>query len=156
MNLNDDNLPKLNLPWVDFRYSERAQKKLIFDTIRKKFVTLTPEEWVRQHFVYYLHRNFNIPLSHIALETDLELNGLRKRADIVVYNSAMKPCVIIECKAPSINIKQEVFDQASRYNMVLRVPYLAITNGLQHYCAKINHQLGEFEFVETLPNYSAL
>jgi type I site-specific restriction endonuclease len=126
----------------------------LFDEIRKKNIILTPEEWVRQHFVQYLIRQKGYPRSLIRLEGGLRLNGLQKRTDIVVFNSSGQRILIVECKAPSVSIDQKTFDQVARYNMVHKVSLLAVSNGLQHYYCTINHQLRNYQFIEELPVYS--
>jgi len=129
------NLQKLNFPDLEsrFKLKENGQKQ-IFDGIRKKFVDLTPEEWVRQHVVSYLIHIKNIPASLISIEKQLVLNGTKRRTDAVVYNSVLSPLLIIECKAPSVILNQETVNQALGYNLVLNVPYVLLTNGLSHVC----------------------
>jgi type I site-specific restriction endonuclease len=128
-------------------------KWYIFDEIRKKKVVLTPEEWVRQNFIKFMNRVHGIPLSMMVLEKDLELNGLKKRADILVYDSTGKPFAIVECKASHIAISQDVFDQIARYNMVLKVPFLIVTNGLNHYYSRIDFEKSVCEFLQAFPSY---
>jgi type I site-specific restriction endonuclease len=136
------NLPKLNFPEITFRFktSENA-KQQIFDIVRKKFVELTPEEWVRQHLIDYLINHKLVPISLISVEKQLILNGTKRRTDIVIYNSTLQPIVIIECKAPNIQLSQATFNQAFGYNMVLNVPILLLSNGLSHVCVNyINNE----------------
>ena len=109
----------------------------MFDIIRKKFLDITPEEWVRQHIVHFLIHHKNVPLSMISLEKQLELNNTKKRTDIIVYNSTLKPIFMIECKAPTIKIDQLTINQAMRYNIKLQVPFILLSNGLQHVFLKI-------------------
>lgn len=146
----------LNLPPYPFKISEREDVYYIFDEIRKKHLVLTPEEWVRQHFIRYLIKEKNFPSSLLQLEGGLNLNQTRKRSDILVYDNFGEKIMVIECKAPSVAITQATFDQAARYNSVYKARWLAVTNGLEHYFAKIDHGVGAFVFVEELPNYSAL
>lgn len=128
-------LPKLNFPETKFRFKEsKSGSKQIFDSIRKKFVELTPEEWVRQHLIDYLINHKLVPISLISVEKQLILNGTKRRTDIVIYNSTLQPIVIIECKAPNIQLSQATFNQAFGYNMVLNVPILLLSNGLSHVC----------------------
>lgn len=120
-----------------FRIESRNNSKCIFDIVRKKLVTLTPEEWVRQHVLHYLAAN-QYPLSHIAVERGIVLNGLRKRFDIVVFDKNSAPAMIVECKAPEETLNEKVFEQIARYNLSLKVNYLWVTNGANNYCCKLN------------------
>lgn len=149
-------MQQLNLPAYDFRIREREGQQEIFDAVRHKFVSLTPEEWVRQHFIQYLIRTKNVSIAMIAVEKSLTLNKLIKRTDIVVYGSNAKPLMIVECKAPSISISQKVFEQIGRYNLALKVEYLVVTNGLDHYCAKIDLKNKTFSFLEEIPDYQEI
>ena len=119
----------LNLPAYQYKIKTDGQRKQIFDRIRKKYVALTPEEWVRQHFINFLIEQKKYPESLMMVEMKLKYNRQQKRGDIVIYNNLGKPCVIVECKSPEIKITQDVFDQAARYNMTLKVEYLLVTNG---------------------------
>jgi type I site-specific restriction endonuclease len=148
------NLPPLNLPPYPFKISDDNGQLSLFDEIRKKNIILTPEEWVRQHFVQYLIRQKGYPRSLIRLEGGLKLNGLQKRTDIVVFDSSGQRILIVECKAPSISIDQKTFDQVARYNMVHKVSLLAVSNGLQHFYCTINHDKRKYQFIEELPAYS--
>jgi hypothetical protein len=132
------------------------KQKYIYDRFRKKNVVFTPEEWVRQHLACYLTINKKFPVSLIALEVGLEVNNLKKRADIVVYDRYGKPLLLAECKAPEVNITQAVFDQICIYNLSLKVPYLLITNGLQHFFCKIDVAAREYGFIEHIPEYGLL
>ena len=143
----------LNLPKYSYKVKNRENKTYIFDIIRKKYILLTPEEWVRQHFVNYLIANKNYPKSHIALEKQMKINNLVKRTDILVFNNSGNPHIIVECKSPGIKISQNTFDQIARYNMKLDADYLIVTNGIQHYYCKINHVKEAYEFLEDLPDY---
>lgn len=143
----------LNLPPYPFRLTERDGQFFVFDEIRKKTLLLTPEEWVRQHFVQFLIVQKKYPKSLIKLEGGLKLHGMAKRSDILVYNSSAEKLLLIECKAPSVKITQSVFDQIARYNMVHRVPLLGVTNGLQHFYCKINFEEKQYSFLEELPDY---
>ncbi|MFT3737741.1 MAG: type I restriction enzyme HsdR N-terminal domain-containing protein [Breznakibacter sp.] len=146
----------LNLPRFPFRTRTSAGKPQIFDDTRKKFVALTPEEWVRQHFVKFLQIGYKFPPSLMAIEMPVEINGLKQRADIVVYNRNGQPMVIVECKAPNVPVTNHIFDQAARYNLKLKVDYLMITNGLVHYCAKLDHQNGTYRLLNVLPMFESL
>lgn len=146
----------LNLPNYPFKITKRDDLYFIFDEIRKKHLVLTPEEWVRQHFVKHLVKNGEFPAALLKLEGGLSLNQTKKRSDILVYNNSGEKMMVIECKAPSVAITQATFDQAARYNAIYKAPWLVVTNGLQHYYAKIDHVNGLFRFVEDLPNYRSL
>jgi type I site-specific restriction endonuclease len=128
-------------------------KWYIFDEIRKKKVVLTPEEWVRQNFIQYMNKEHKVPLSVMVLEKELELNGQKRRADILLYGRDGKPYAIVECKASHIAISQDTFDQVARYNLVLKVPYLIVTNGLEHYYSLIDFEKGNFSFLKEFPRY---
>ena len=151
-------LPKLNFPGYQFRTSSSSdgQSSKIFDIVRKKFVSLTPEEWVRQHLIHYLITEKKCPASLMAVEAKLKVNELMKRTDIVVYNNALAPLLIAECKAPQIQITQKTFDQAARYNLTLNVKYFVLTNGLQIYCCRMNHEEKRYEFLEDIPDYVSM
>ena len=144
----------LNLPPYPFKLQRQDDSILIFDELRKKHLVLTPEEWVRQHFVQFLILQKKYPRSLIKLEGGLTLNKLQKRTDILVFDREGKPQVLVECKADFIKITQDVFDQAARYNMVHRVKYMVVSNGLQHFCCELDYDNGSYCFLEELPNYS--
>jgi hypothetical protein len=146
----------LNLPTCDLNVRRNGIKKEIFDSIRKRFVVLTPEEWVRQHFIQFLLNELHVPASLIGVETSLKYNGLSKRSDIVVYDRRGKPAMAIECKASTVKIDQKVFDQLARYNMVLNVSYLVVTNGMVHYCCQINKLDGSYSFLQEIPPFEML
>ncbi len=147
---------KLNLPSCRFRFQNREDKVEIFDSIRKKYVVLTPEEWVRQHFIQYLVNQKGFPPSLIQLEKQLSYNQLDKRSDIVVYDRAANPLVMVECKSFNITVTQDAFDQIARYNFSLRVKYLIVTNGMNHFCCKMNYDTLSYIFVEQIPMYKEL
>lgn len=148
-------MQNLNFPPYSFRLKNSENNTHIFDVIRKKFVVLQPEEWVRQHCIQYLIHDKNYPISLINVEKVVLINGLKKRYDIVVFNSDGSITLIVECKAPKVNISQSSFDQIARYNLTLNAPYLMVTNGLNHYFCTMNHDMGNYEFLETLPNYNS-
>lgn len=143
----------LNLPSYSFKFREDTKKTQIFDQTRKKYYILTPEEWVRQNIIEFLVREKGCPRSHIAVEHSLKLNTMNKRADVIVYNKIMQPALLVECKAPEIKITQKAFDQAGRYNMVFKVPYLMVTNGITHYCAQVNYSAAKIDFLQDIPHY---
>lgn len=147
-------MQKLNFPDYSFRFKSNENKSLIFDVIRKKFVVLTPEEWVRQHTVQFLISEKNYPLSHINVEKQLKLHNTIKRYDIVVFNSDGSIHLIVECKAPKIQINQSTFDQVARYNFVLDATYLMVTNGLEHYYCVIDANNERYQFLKTIPAYT--
>lgn len=144
----------LNLPKFEFRTRKHQEKVQIFDDLRRKYVALTPEEWVRQHFVKFLQTTYNYSASLIAVEMPVEINGLKQRADIVVFNRKGKPSVIVECKAPSVPVNNQVFDQAARYNLRLKVDYLMVTNGLVHFCAKLDFTTNTYQMLSAPPQFS--
>ncbi|HEY1008705.1 MAG TPA: type I restriction enzyme HsdR N-terminal domain-containing protein [Daejeonella sp.] len=146
---------QLNLPQYPFRLKQEDDTLSIFDEIRKKFLVLTPEEWVRQHFVQFLIREKGYPRSLVKLEGGLKLNSRQKRSDILLFNNSGEKVVLVECKAPAIKISQETFDQAARYNFVYRVQYLVVTNGLEHFCAEIDFGNEQYKFLSDLPAYSS-
>lgn len=147
----------INLPEYNVNVRRNKESKLqIFDCLRSKFVALTPEEWVRQHFVNYLANYKGYPLSRMANEVGLNQNGLCRRCDTVVYDSAAYPFMIIEYKASTISITPKVFDQIVRYNMVMRVRWLVVSNGVKHYCCTVDFESGTYRFVKEIPEYSSL
>lgn len=144
----------LNLPSYKFRIKSSENKYFIFDIIRKKNIVLTPEEWVRQHFVHYLIEEKKYPISLISIEKKLTINKLTKRTDILVFNKKGEPAIIIECKAPSVKITQDTFDQIARYNLTLNAKYLITTNGLEHYYCKMDFQNECYIFLKDIPDYT--
>ena len=146
-------MERLNLPTYSFNIKFKEQRKYIFDFIRRKYVLLTPEEWVRQNFLKYLVEEKKYPASLIAVEKEFKLNTLSKRSDAVVYNQSGNPFFMIECKATSVPIDQNVFDQIARYNMKLNVEYLVVTNGLAHYCCKIDIKNQKYYFLKDIPEF---
>lgn len=148
------NLPDLNFPKVEFRFQKNEKGALqIFDIIRKKFVDMTPEEWVRQHIIHYLIVYKEVPQSMISIEKQLLLNKTKRRTDIVVFNSTLKPVLIIECKSPQITIDQLTINQALRYNLELQVPSIFLSNGLQHVFITLGN---EPIILKEIPNYENL
>jgi predicted type IV restriction endonuclease len=144
----------LNLPAVEFKTKQGLEQRTeIFDAFRNKYVVLTPEEWVRQHMLHYIVNEFRYPKNLIGVEVTINRGGKKERADIVVYMSTMEPWMIIECKAAEVELKQHVFDQAARYNLIHGVEYLVITNGIRLMAAEINSELKSFNFLKELPKY---
>ena len=146
----------LNLPPFPHKVKSIDQKPQIFDEIRQKYVCLTPEEWVRQHFVHYLIRKKKVPSALIANEIGLRLNGTIKRCDTVIYDSFLTPIAIVEYKAPTVAITEQTFNQIARYNMALRVGYLLVSNGLRHYCCKLDYEEQNYTFLPEIPDYEHL
>ncbi len=146
----------LNLPEYPFKITLKDNQFFIFDEIRKKHLVLTPEEWVRQHFIQYLIQYKKFPKALIQVEGGLSLNQLQKRTDLVIFNQSGERLMVIECKAPEVKITQAVFDQAARYNSVHKAPWLVVTNGLRHCYARIDHEQSSFKFCEDLPLYQNL
>ncbi len=156
MSLNHSGLQVLHLPPISPVTREvDGQRTQIFDAFRNKFVALTPEEWVRQHVLSYLQIELGYPKNKIAVELALRVNGLYKRADIVVYDSNMLPWMLVECKAAEVEINQAVFDQAARYNLSMKVPYLVVTNGMRLLAAQIDLKKGKIFPVKGMPVYGA-
>jgi hypothetical protein len=146
-------MQKLNFPQYTFRFKNSENKIAAFDEIRKKFIILTPEEWVRLHTVQYLISEKKYPKSLINVEKQLKIGKRIKRYDIVVYNSKGDIHIIVECKAPSIKITQDTFDQIARYNMSLDANYLMVTNGLDHHFCQLDYKLEKYHFLQSLPEY---
>jgi len=144
---------KLNFPTYSFRFKNSENKLLIFDGIRKKFVVLQPEEWVRQHCIQYLIQHKKYPQSLINVEKELKINTLKKRYDIVVFNPDGRIHLIVECKAPTLQINQETFDQIARYNLELNATYLMVTNGINHYYCQMDFEQERYQFLKDIPNY---
>ena len=146
----------LNLPSFDLRLRKAGNRDMIFDTLRRKYVALTPEEWVRQHFVHFLIEHKGYPPALLANEMELRIGEKRLRADTLLYNRALRPQMLIEYKAPTIALTQNVFNQISAYNLLLRVDYLVVSNGLQHFCCRMDYERNAYQFLENIPDYSEL
>ena len=149
-------MDKLNLPEYTFRVNDLNNQKWIFDPLRKKKVVLTPEEWVRQNFIQFLIQEKHYPEQLIKVEMGFRVNNLIKRSDIIVYDRKGKPSLIVECKAPTVKVSQGVFDQIARYNISLKVDFLVVSNGLEHYCCQINHQKKSYQFLRNIPEFEDL
>lgn len=126
----------------------------IFDSVRKKWLTLTPEEWVRQHLINFLNEEKGYPKSLMAIETGLKVNKLSRRSDLLLAGNSGEKIMLVECKAPSVKITQDVFDQIARYNMTLKVKYLLVSNGLNHYCCEIDFETSSIKFLPDIPSFS--
>lgn len=150
---------QLNLPPFEVKHIKTEGKVQIFDELRKRYVALTPEEWVRQHFVHFLINHKGYPATYMANEVPIKLNGMSRRCDSVVYRSGvipLEPLMIIEYKEPNVQITPQVINQIYRYNIVLHVKYLVISNGIQHYCIAIDYEKEEYTFLQDIPPYSEI
>ena len=148
-------MKKLNFPTYSFRFKNSENKVSIFDEIRKKFIVLTPEEWVRQHVIQYLLQDRNYPKSYINVEKLIKVNGLSKRYDGIVFKPNGDIFLLIECKAPEVPISQDTFDQIARYNLELKAQYLMLTNGLNHYFCQMDFENEKYIFLEKLPDFKS-
>ena len=143
----------LDLPHKKMQMRIQDGKKEVLDILRKKWVVLTPEEEVRQRFVHYLMDEKKFPAGLLAIEYSLKVNSLSRRADLVAFNSFGHPILMVECKAPSVKITQNVFDQIARYNLSMKVDYLILTNGLEHFCCQMDFKKQQYYFLEEIPDY---
>ena len=146
-------LPTLSLPIYKLKLKTVEEKTHIFDEVRKKYLLLTPEEWVRQNFIHYLNKEKKYPLGLMGVEQMVKYNSLKTRADIVIYNLEGKPNVIVECKAPEVKITQDTFNQIAKYNSQLKVKYLIVTNGMKHFCCQMDYENNKITFLEDVPTY---
>ena len=146
----------LNLPQYEAKITIKDGKRQIFDNLRRSYVALTPEEWVRQHFVHLLTEIKGYPKGLLGNEIQLDLNGTKKRCDTVLFDKNLQARMIVEYKAPHVEITQAVFDQITRYNMVLKVEYLIVSNGLHHYCCRIDYNTMQYSFLPNIPKYEEL
>jgi hypothetical protein len=149
-------LKELNLPQYSFRITGKEGSEMILDPIRRKYVKLTPEEWVRQNFVQYLINVGKYPPGLLGIEVLFRLNKLKRRVDILVHDRSGKPVMIVECKEPDVRIDENVFEQIVTYNLGLKVPYIVATNGIVHYACKIDIKESKFEFLLVIPLYEEL
>lgn len=147
---------RLNLPSYPIKLQETGEGTLIFDPLRGKYVALTSEEWVRQNFVAYLIKAKKYPPTLLQNELQIQISGKRLRADTVLFTNEMRPKMIVEYKAPTIEISQKTFDQIFSYDLILGVDYLVVTNGLSHFCCKIDQKNLKYTFLERIPDYSEL
>lgn len=147
---------RLNLPSYDAKLAGTREHPTIFDILRRKYVALTPEEWVRQNFIHYLVEHKSYPAVRMANEVSLRSGTKQLRADSVLYDRELRPQMIIEYKAPSISITPEVFHQIATYNLLLHVNYLVVSNGMQHFCCKMDYERGSYIFLQDVPNYQEL
>ena len=149
-------MTRLNLPSFPIRLAGTQEKPKVFDILRSKYVALTPEEWVRQHFVNYLIQHKQYPAAYLANEVNLKIGGKVSRADTVLYDQQLRPLMIIEYKAPHIAISQKIFNQLFAYNLQLHATYLVVSNGLQHYCCMLTHDHEKYVFLDDIPEYNKL
>lgn len=147
-------MTKLNFPTYSFRFKNSENKTYIFDVIRKKFLVLTPEEWVRQHVVLYLIQEQKYPKSLINVEKLVNVNGIKKRYDIVVFNTDGSIFLLVECKAPEVKLTQQTFDQIAQYNFILKAENLMVTNGLNHYFCQMDFEREHYVFLKEAPDFS--
>ncbi len=146
-------MDQLNLPPFDFRLKEENDITYIFDIIRKKFLVLTPEEWVRQHLIHLMINQFNYPKSLIKLEGGHQYNQLQKRTDLIVYDRNGQPFLLVECKAASVELSQKTFEQVCAYNQTVRAPHICISNGKKTLCCGVDLETGAIEYLKTLPSF---
>lgn len=146
-------LPRLNFPESNFRLKEAGDKLMIFDEARRRYVVLTPEEWVRQNCLHYLRSRKRYPISLLAVEKGIKINNQLLRYDLVAYSKKGQPVLLVECKAPDVKISQSTFDQIAVYNLQLKVPYLMLTNGLQHFCCVADFENARYEFLREIPEF---
>jgi len=146
-------MEKLNLPEYDFRIRTEEGKHTIFDVIRKKYVALTPEEWVRQNFIQFLKMEKKYPESLMSVEKQIMVNGMQRRFDLLIYLRNGQPHLIAEFKAPNVKITQETFDQVVRYNMALRVEKVVVSNGMQHFACEIDYSDNSYTFLREIPEF---
>lgn len=156
MSMNECAMYQLNLPTYDLRLRRTGNRDMIFDVLRRKYVALTPEEWVRQHFVHFLIEHKGYPTALLANEIELRIGGKHLRADTLLYNKELHPHMLIEYKSPTIALTQKVFDQISAYNLLLHADYLIVSNGMQHICCRMDYEQNTYHFLEEIPDYSEL
>ncbi|MDE7426884.1 MAG: type I restriction enzyme HsdR N-terminal domain-containing protein [Muribaculaceae bacterium] len=147
---------ELNLPAFDIKLRRRGAGVQVWDTLRRRWVALTPEEWVRQHFVNYLITQMGYPAGLLANEVSLRLNGTLRRCDSIVYSRGLRPLMVIEYKAPHVAVTREVFEQVARYNTVIKAPYLAVSNGMVSFCCRVDMETGKWNFLQEIPPYPQL
>ena len=143
----------LNLPPYQAKIRKKQQQYYIFDELRKRYLVLTPEEWVRQHWVDYLNKQYRYPLSLMKIEGGLLLNNLQKRSDLVIFNTLGERILLAEFKAPTVKITEKTFSQIANYNSIYKIPLLLVSNGIQHYYCRINFDRGDFEFLSEVPSF---
>lgn len=149
-------MQQLNLPPFEYKIREIEGKPAIFDILRKKYIILTPEEWVRQHFIHFLISHYRYPRSLIKIESGHKYNQLQKRTDIMVYDRTGNVFLLIECKAADTPVSQKTFEQVARYNIPLKAPYIAVTNGLTHFICHVDHEKKAYRFLQDFPPFEAV
>ena len=149
-------MDRLNLPTYSLNVKSKEGRKYIFDPVRKKFVVLNPEEWVRQNFIQYLVQDRAFPLSLISVEQEFLFNRMKKRSDILVHDSSGTPVLMVECKAPGVKINKQVFEQIGLYNLSYQLPWLIVTHGMKHFCCKIDKTKGGYVFADEIPTWTDL
>ena len=149
-------MQQLNFPQYSFRLGQHLGHTTIFDPQRKRFVALTPEEWVRQHLIRYLVDEKNVPPTLLASERGLKINGMHKRFDLLAFSTDGKPLLIVECKAPEVKLCEETFHQPVRYNLALKAHYLLISNGLDHHMARVDYLTSQLQFLQTIPDFGEM
>lgn len=149
-------LPLLNFPKADFKLKEQEGKLFILDVVRRKYVVLTPEEWVRQHCIHYLRDVKKFPVSLMSVERGFRTNTLNLRYDLAAFNKKAEAVLLVECKAPEVNIDQQTFDQIAAYNLELKVPYLMVTNGIKHFCCVMDFAAKRYQFLKDIPMFSTM
>ena len=149
-------MDRLNLPTYSLNQKSEDGRKYIFDPVRRKFVILNPEEWVRQNFIQYLVHDRGFPISLISVEQEFLFNRMKKRSDILVHNSSGNPVLMVECKAPEVKITQQVFEQIGLYNLSYHLPWLIVTNGMKHFCCRMDDTKGGYVFTDEVPPWTAL
>jgi len=147
---------KLNFPDFEISVKLKQNKPYVFDIVRKKWLVLTPEEWVRSHCVHYLNEVKKYPLSLLRVEQQLQVFGKQKRFDIVACDAQQNPLVLVECKAPTVPVNQSTFDQIAQYNLALKSPYSMITNGMNHYFYTMDVEKRTIRFLEDIPSFDLL
>ncbi len=147
---------RLNLPSYEIKIRGTSEKPEIFDFLRRRYVALTPEEWVRQHFVHYLVEHKGYPQGLMCNEKELKIGQKKLRCDTLLYNKDMRPRMIVEYKSPTVALTQKVFDQITAYNLILHVDYLIVSNGLLHFCCRMDYASHSYSFIEKIPDYSSL
>lgn len=149
-------MQRLNLPPCSLKMEKRDEVVTVLDIVRKRYVVLTPEEWVRQHILHYLINHKAVPINHIVIEKAFKIGRVEKRFDLAVFDRNAKPMLLIECKAPEVKIDQKVMDQALRYNMTLKVQYLLLTNGMQHIGCEADYKEKSLRYLKDLPDYNTM
>lgn len=148
-------LQKLNFPEFELKIKNDVGQTFVFDSIRKKWLVLTPEEWVRQHLIHYLVSYKNYPPALISLEAGLKYHTLAKRTDVLVYDKNARPYLLVECKSAEVIINQKVVEQVSMYNKSVEAPFLCVTNGIKHYCWAVHNASGNFEMLNQIPEFGS-